>query len=48
MTVVVTGGSGHIGANGQDAVEQGRDVRVVYHRYKGLLADFDVEWVRVM
>ena len=48
MTVVVTGGAGHIGANVVKALlNQGRRVRVAYRKNRGLLADWDVEWVRV-
>ncbi|MEE2789944.1 MAG: NAD-dependent epimerase/dehydratase family protein [Myxococcota bacterium] len=47
MTVVVTGGSGHVGTNLVRAlVAQGRSVRVVFHRNKGLVADWAVEWVQ--
>ena len=47
MTVVVTGGSGHIGTNLVLALlSAGRDVRVLYRENKGLLAEENVEWVK--
>ncbi len=45
-TVVVTGASGHIGANlVQSLLDQGRRVRAVAHTRKGLLEGAEVEWV---
>ncbi len=45
--VVVTGASGHIGANlVKQLLADGRSVRALYHRSKGLLEDESIDWVQ--